>query len=381
MAAPRPTPHAPRTPRTPLRVLFAAGGTGGHVYPALAIADALRALRPDAEVTFAGTAGRLEAEAVPKAGYPFRAVTAVALPRSLSKEALRVPLLIGQGLWDARALVRQVRPHVAVGTGGYVTGPVLLAARVAGVPVVLQEQNAFAGVTNRLLGRIAAEVHVAFEEALAPFPAGKAVLSGNPVRTTLTGPSRAEGRAFFGVPEGVPLLVITGGSLGAQRLNEAVLAHLPAMLGAEGHAVWITGPRYLARTQLGLSALGDVADRVRLVSYCDRMPLAYAAADLFLCRSGAITLAELALTGTPAVLVPSPNVAEDHQAHNARAMARPRAAVLLPESDLDAALAPTVHDLLHDPDRRARMAEAARTLARPDAADTIARRVIEIARG
>ena len=367
--------------RSPLRVLFAAGGTGGHVYPALAIADALRALRPDAEVTFAGTAGRLEAEAVPKAGYRFLPVTAVALPRRLSKDLLRVPLLLGQGLWEARGVVRRARPHVAVGTGGYVTGPVLTAARLAGVPVVLQEQNAFAGVTNRLLGRFAAEIHVAFEEAVAAFPTGKTVLSGNPVRAALTEASRAEGRAFFGVPEGVPLLVVTGGSLGAQRLNEAVLAQVPEMLGTDGHAVWITGPRYLARTQLGLSSLGDVAERVRLVSYCDRMALAYAAADLFLCRAGAITLAELALTGTPAVLVPSPNVAEDHQTHNARAMERPGAAVLLPEADLDTRLAATVHGLLHDPARLARMADAARTLARPDAAESIARRVVEIAGG
>ncbi len=324
----------------PLRLLFAAGGTGGHVYPALAIADAVRALRPDAAITFAGTAGRLEATAVPLAGYAFVPVRAAALPRTVSAAAFRAPVTLARGLWEALAVVRAARPHVAVGTGGYVTAPVLSVARLAGVPVVVQEQNAFAGVTNRMLGRIAAEVHVAFEEAVAAFPTGRAVVSGNPVRASVAGGDRAEALAAFGIPDGVPVLVVTGGSLGAQRLNEALLVHLPAMLGETGHALWITGPRYHARTAAALGALGaDLASRIHAVPYLDRMEQAYAVADLFLCRAGGITLAELALTGTPAVLVPSPNVAEDHQTHNARSAERAGAALLVPEATVEATLA------------------------------------------
>ena len=369
-----------QTTATPLRLLFAAGGTGGHVYPALAIADAVRAIRPGAAITFAGTAGRLEATAVPTAGYAFEPVRAAALPRRLSADALRAPVTLARGVWEALGVVRAARPHVAVGTGGYVTAPVLAMARLAGVPVVVQEQNAFAGVTNRVLGRFAAEVHVAFEEALSAFPDGRAVVSGNPVRASVAGGDRAEALAAFGIPDGVPVLVVTGGSLGAQRLNEALLVHLPAMLGEAAHALWITGPRYHDRTESALGGLGaGVTARVHVVPYLDRMALAYAAADLFLCRAGAITLAELALTGTPAVLVPSPNVAEDHQTHNARAAERAGAALLVPEATVEATLASAVHALLHDPARLAAMSAAALASARPDAATDIARRVVAIA--
>lgn len=364
----------------PLRILFAAGGTGGHVYPALAVADAVRRLRPDATIAFAGTAHRLEGTAVPKAGYVLHPVEAVALPRRLSADALRFPARLVRALLQSRRVVRNVRPDVAVGTGGYVTGPVLRAAAGAGVPVLIQEQNAFAGVTNRLLARLAREVHVAFEAAKDAF-GDKAILSGNPVRASLTNATPAEGRAAFDLPDGVPVLVVTGGSLGAQRLNEAVAAHLAALLdGTDAHVVWIAGPRYYVRVATAVNEMPrEIAARVHVVEYCEHMEMAYAAADLFVCRAGAITCSELALTGTPAVLVPSPLVAEDHQTHNARALADAGAAVLLPEPELDAAFVSTVRGLLASPERRAAMAAAARGLARPDAADAIARRVVALA--
>lgn len=374
-------PLASSTAASPLRVLFAAGGTGGHVYPAVAIADAVRALRPNADVLFAGTRERMEWEAVPKAGYAIRPITVAGLPRTLNLNLLRFPFRLLKGLAESRALVRSFRPHVAVGTGGFVAGPVLLAASLAGVPVVIQEQNAFAGVTNRLLARRAAEVHVAFDEARGAFPAGKAVVSGNPVRAVFAeaaGARRAEGRAFFGIPEGARLLVVFGGSLGAQKVNEALVAALPALLAdADVHVVWATGPRYFERVEAHVKTGFDGSERVHIVRYLDRMELAYAAADLVLCRAGAITCSELMATGTPAVLVPSPNVAEDHQTHNARSLERAGAARLLPETDL-ATLAPTLQTLLADAPARARMATAALALARPDAAASIAARVVAL---
>ena len=367
---------------TPLRFLFAAGGTGGHVYPALAIADAVRRLRPDAEIAFAGTRDRMEWAAVPKAGYAIHPITAAGLPRRLSAALLRWPRTLVRGLAESRALVRSFAPDVAVGTGGFVSGPVLWAAQRAGVPTVIQEQNAAAGLTNRLLGRRAAAAFVAFDAAAAAFPAGRATVLDNPVRAGVGHADRGEGRAFFGLPAGADVLLVFGGSLGAQALNEAVLAALPALLARPNTAIlWATGPRYFDRTEAALreAALpADAAGRVHLVPYLDRMDLAYAAADLALCRAGG-SITELKVTGTPSVLVPSPNVAGDHQTPNARAMEAAGAAVHLPETALATRLVPTLDALLDDPERRATMSAAARRPARPDAADVIARRVVELA--
>ena len=362
-----------------MRVLFAAGGTGGHVYPAIAIADALRALRPDADIRFAGTEGRMEAEAVPKAGYPLDFVPAVPLPRSLSMDLVRFPGRLFGALRKARALVHGFQPDVAVGTGGYVSGPVLWAAHRADVPVVIQEQNAYAGLTNRLLGRIATEVHVAFEEATAAFAHDKVTVSGNPVREMLLDGDRearrAEGRALFGIPDEAPVLLAFGGSLGAQRLNEAFVDAFPRLLDAlpDAHIVWATGPRYFDRVNAAVQH-----PRLHAVAYLDRMDLAYAAADLVVARAGAITCSELMVTGTPSVLVPSPNVADDHQTHNARALERADAAVLLPETALHH-LVETLAALLVDDARRVHMSRSARGLARISAARVIASRVLALA--
>ena len=368
------------SPTAPLRLLFAAGGTGGHVYPALAIADAVRALRPDAAIDFAGTRERMEWTAVPKAGYAIHPVTAAGLPRRLSAALLRWPATLLRGLAESRALVARLRPDVAVGAGGFVAGPVLWAAQRAGIPTLIQEQNAAAGLTNRLLGRRADAIFVAFDAAATAFPAGRATVLDTPVRAGVGTGDRAQARAFFGLPEGAEGLLVFGGSLGAQALNEAVLAALPALLARDGlHIVWATGARYIERTQAALAAslAPERAARVHVHAFLDRMDLAYAAADLALCRAGG-SVTELKVTGTPAILVPSPNVAGDHQTPNAQAMEAAGAAVHLPEAELSARLVATVHGLLADGPRRRAMSEAARRLARPDAAAVIARRVVAL---
>lgn len=367
------TPTASRAPR----ILFACGGTGGHVYPALAIADAVRTLRPDAAVEFAGTTHRMEWQAVPKAGYSIQPITAASLPRGLSPRLLTFPFKLAKGLLDARRLVRGFDADVVVGTGGFVTGPVLGAAQAMGRPTLIQEQNAFAGVTNRLLGKRAREIHIAFPEAAKAFPDGAAVLSGNPTRDVLLTGSRAEGRAHYGVPEGARMLLLFGGSLGSQRLNEALLEHAPALLETdpELHVVWQTGKLYYER----MSAAAPASERLHVLEYLDEMQHAYAAADVVLCRAGAITCSELAVTRTPAILVPSPNVSEDHQTHNARSLSTAGAARLLPEAELDARMVDEVRSLLASHDERARMEAALAELARPDAADRIARRVLALA--
>ncbi len=355
---------------------MAGGGTGGHVYPAIAIADAVTALRPDARVVFAGTEDRLEARAVPAAGYALHPITAQGVQRRLTWKNVTMPLQVARGLVQSWRLVGAIEPDVAVGTGGYVSGPVLLAARLRGRPLLIQEQNAYAGVTNRLLSYLADRVHLAFDEARDWVPADRSVVSGNPTRKALREADRGEARAALQMPAEARVLLVLGGSLGSAAINEAVAAALPALLEDDRtHVVWQAGSRY----HEALRERIDDHPRLRLVEYIDRMDRAYAAADLALCRAGALTCSELTVTGTPAVLVPSPNVVADHQTKNARSMERSGAARLLPEPELDARLTDVVLGLLDDADARADMAAAARTMARPDAAETIARDVLALA--
>ncbi len=352
------------------------GGTGGHVYPAIAIADAVQALRPEARIVFAGTQDRLEARAVPEAGYALHPITAQGFQRWASASNLLLPIRVMQGLMQSWRLVGAIKPDVAVGTGGYVAGPVLLAAWLRGRPLLVQEQNAYAGLTNRVLSRLASRIHLAFPEAREWVPSERAVVSGNPTRRALREANRRDARAAFGLPEGGRVLLVMGGSLGSAAINGAVEHNLEALLAEEDmHVVWQTGERYY-------DAVVDEVEghpHLRIVEYIDRMDAAYAAADLVVCRAGALTCSELMVTGTPAVLVPSPNVTADHQTKNARSLERAGAAVLLPEPKLDARLDEVVVDLLGDPETLNQMAEAARERARPDAAETIARDVLTLA--
>ncbi|MEL6443587.1 MAG: undecaprenyldiphospho-muramoylpentapeptide beta-N-acetylglucosaminyltransferase [Bacteroidota bacterium] len=364
------------------RVLFACGGTGGHVYPAIAIADALRRLVPEIAIAFAGTRERMEWEAVPKAGYPIHGVTVIGFPRGLSPKLLAFPFKLMHGFRESWRIVKGFDPDVVVGTGGYVTGPVLAAAQMQRRPTVIQEQNAYAGAANKLLAPRAAQVFAAFEAARPYFPKADVTVSGNPVRAELAEADRAAALDHFGFhtgegPADASVLLVMGGSLGAGALNAALEQHLTALLDLDEkvHVIWQTGKRYFA----DLHARIPTHPRLRLMQYLDRMDYAYAAADLAVCRAGAITCSELALTGTPSILVPSPNVTADHQTKNAKALADENAAVLLPEPQLQADLLNHVRTLLLDDTARAAMAAAVRSLARPDAADDIARAVLALA--
>ena len=357
-------------------ILMVGGGTGGHVYPAIAIADAVQELRPDAQIVFAGTQDRLEARAVPEAGYALHPITAQGIQRRAAASNLLLPFRVAQGLMQSWRLVGAIDPDVAVGTGGYVAGPVLLAAWLRGRPLLIQEQNAYAGLTNRILSRLASRIHLAFPEAKDWVPAERAVVSGNPTRRALREAEAEEVRHTFDLPDDARVLLVMGGSLGSAAINGAVKDNLETLLrGDDAHVVWQTGKRYYE------SITDDIDEhpRLRVVEYIDQMGAAYAAADLVVCRAGALTCSELQVTGTPAVLVPSPNVTADHQTKNARSLERAGAAVRLDEADLDAQLGTVLLDLLGDPERRAQMAEAARDRARPDAAERIARDVLALA--
>ena len=347
------------------------------MYPAIAIADAIRELAPAAEIAFVGTRDRLEAQAVPKAGYSLYPITVAGFQRSLSLRNLQFPFKLLKGFVQSWHLVRGFDPDVAVGTGGYVAGPALAAAWLQRRPIVIQEQNAYAGVTNRLLSYLATRIHLAFPEAKDYVPARRAVISGNPTRATLTEASRTQGRDHFGIPDDAPVLLVFGGSLGSAALNDTLERHVHTLLDGDAslHVIWQTGNRYY-------DALADRVEphpRLHLMQYIERMDRAYAAADLALCRAGAITCSELMVTGTPALLVPSPNVTADHQTKNARSMERGGAAQLLPESELDARFVDAIAEVLDDAARRQQMATAARQMARPDAARRIAEDVLAIA--
>ncbi len=317
----------------------------------------------------------MEWEAVPKAGYPVHSVTVSGFPRGLSPKLLTFPFKLAKGIWDSWTLVSGFDPDVVVGTGGYVSGPVGLVGSLRGRPLAVQEQNAYAGATNKLLAKSADAIFIAFEAARAYFPAEKCELSGNPVRADLTGVDVAAARDYYEIGDGQRVLLAMGGSLGAGPINDAFQQNLDALLADESlTVVWQTGRRYFDELEQQVPK----HPRLRLLQYLDRMDYAYAVADLAVCRAGAITCSELAVTGTPSVLVPSPNVTADHQTKNARALADNGAAVLLPEPRL-AEFLPTVQDLLHDGARRTVMHEAALEMARPHAAREIAEAVLALA--
>lgn len=358
------------------RILLAGGGTGGHVYPAIAIANAIRDMESEAAIAFAGTREHLEWSAVPQAGYAIHPITVSGFHRRQPMRNIGLPAKLARGLVQSLALVRDFDADAAVGTGGYVSGPVLLAAHMKKRPIVVQEQNAYAGVTNKLLSRRASQIHIAFPEARRWFPASKCRLTGNPTRAELASADRDRARAELGVPHGARVLFVFGGSLGSQALNSVMQRWVQRHGCREGlFLLWQTGRLYFD----GLRRRAAHHPRLRLTKFVDRMDLAYAAADLVLCRAGAITCSELLVTGTPAVLVPSPNVASDHQTLNARSMEALGAAIHVPEDQLESAMSGLVPELLADQGRRSAMAAKARRAARPDAARRIARDVLRLA--
>jgi UDP-N-acetylglucosamine--N-acetylmuramyl-(pentapeptide) pyrophosphoryl-undecaprenol N-acetylglucosamine transferase len=369
-----------------LKILFASGGTGGHLFPAIAVADEIRQMRPDAEITFVGTRDKIEARVVPTHGYRFEPITISGFKRKLGMETFRFPVKVLAALVQSVGLIRRLRPNVVVGTGGYVCGPVVLAATFIGVPALLHEQNSYPGVTTRMLSALAREVHVSFEATRKYLRRpGHVVLSGNPTRKAIGGVTREEGARVFGLSPRKKTLLIFGGSLGAHSINNAAAQILTGVLTQDVQVIWQTGEQdyeAIARAITGSGGMSEalVAEKVRLCRFIERMECAYAVSDLALCRSGATTVAELTRAGLPAVLVPYPFATADHQTENAKSLAEKGAAVMIKDSRLNEELSKTVHGLLADPACLARMSENARSLARPAAAADIARAVIELAR-
>jgi len=361
--------------------LFAGGGTGGHLYPAIAIAEEIRLLCPEAEIAFAGTKGKIEERVVPKRGYRFIPIWISGFRRKLTMGTVLFPLKLIVATVQSLILIKKLKPAVVVGTGGYVCGPPVFAASLLGVPTLIQEQNSYPGVTTRLLARRASEVHITFESSRRYLKRQDNVkVSGNPVRSVVGTVSRREGAEFFRLDPGRTTLLVFGGSLGATSLNKAILKILPEIIARDVQVIWQTGESdFTLAREFVLTAGEKVAAQTRVHRFIEKMEDAFAACDLALCRSGASTIAELTLAGIPSVLVPYPFAAADHQTENARAMAEGGAAVMCKDSELDTELLPLVLDLLDDPVRRQAMGKRAKTLAKPDAARTLAQAVLALA--
>ena len=353
------------------------GGTGGHIFPAIAIANALREAVPDAEILFVGAEGRMEMEKVPAAGYEIVGLPVAGLVRSLSAKNLSLPFKLIRSFRKASEIVRKFRPDVAAGTGGYASLPVLRAAQRAGIPTLIQEQNSFAGLANKYLARRAHAICVAYEGMERFFPADRIMLSGNPVRGDLLSVREARGEAlkFFGLDPSRPVLLSLGGSLGAATVNRSIEDGL-ALFERHGiQLVWQTGRGFHNTAMNAAAKSGGV---VCVFDFIARMDLAYAAADAIVSRAGAGTISELCIVGKPVVLVPSPNVAEDHQSKNAEALRGKGAAMVVADADALSKLANAATELIRNTAAAAELSRNISRLAMPDAARNIAAKILTL---
>lgn len=364
-----------------LTVVFAGGGTGGHLYPALAIAEEVRRRRPDARLAFIGAKGKIEARVVPEHGFEFHPIQVSGFDRRLSGQTLLFPVRLGVALAQSFSLLRRIAPAVVVGTGGYVCGPPLFVATVLGIPTLIQEQNSYPGVTTRLLAKRVDQVHLTFASSKRYLERKDNVtVTGNPTRSMFGAVDKNTGAASFGLDPSVQTILVFGGSQGAASLNRAVAGTLKEILELGVQVLWGTGPQDVERVRTRVGALPlEARERVRVHPYIDAMGHAFAAADLAVCRSGASTLAELTRSGLPAILVPYPFAAADHQTENARAMVEAGAAVLVPDAALDRELFPAIKSIVTDGGRRAAMTERARALGAPKAAELLADAVLRLA--
>ncbi len=358
--------------------MITGGGTGGHVFPAIAVADAIRRLKPEAAFLFVGANGRMEMERVPKAGYPIVGLNIAGFQRSLSLKNLAFPFKLLSSLRKARRIVADFKPQVVIGTGGYASGPVMRAAQNQGIPTLIQEQNSYAGVTNKLLGKKANRVCVAYDHMEAFFDQEKIVFTGNPVRADLLqlDGKHAEAMQYYGLDPELPTIAVIGGSLGAKTLNEAMASGYGLLKERKVNVLWQCGKYYEGIYQDCETAK---LPNVQLRAFIDRMDLFYAAADVVVSRAGALSISELCLVGKPAVLVPSPNVAEDHQTKNALSLVEKGAARLVRDVEAQEKLLQEAFLILENEALAFGLGESIRQLGRPDAADRIAREALKLA--
>ncbi len=364
-----------------LRIIISGGGTGGHIFPAVSIANAIRAKHPDAEILFVGALGRMEMQRVPAAGYEIVGLPICGFDRKNMLKNVSVLFKIWKSQRMAKSIIRKFRPMAAVGVGGYASGPTLNECAKHGIPCLIQEQNSYAGVTNKLLAKKVQRICVAYDGMERFFPADKIMKTGNPVRQALldTKASREEAVASFGLDPGKKTVLIVGGSLGARTMNESVMQHLDEIKASGVQFIWQTGKYYNASINERLKGRTDLG-MLKVTDFIGDMGAAYKAADLVISRAGASSISEFCLIGKPVILVPSPNVAEDHQTKNAMALVDKDAALYVKDADAPAEVISLAIKTVKDDARLAALEANIRKLGLPDSADVIADEVVRLAR-
>ncbi|MBE6259649.1 MAG: undecaprenyldiphospho-muramoylpentapeptide beta-N-acetylglucosaminyltransferase [Prevotella sp.] len=363
-----------------LRVIISGGGTGGHIFPAVSIANAIKAMHPDAKILFVGALGRMEMQRVPAAGYEIKGLPIQGFDRKNLLKNVKVLYKIWKSQRMAKSIIKEFRPQVAVGVGGYASGPTLNKAAAMGIPCLIQEQNSYAGVTNKLLAKKAAKICVAYEGMERFFPAEKILLTGNPIRQQLleTTQTKAEALRSFGLDATKKTVLIVGGSLGARTVNESVMKHLDAIRQSAVQFIWQTGKYYHTQITEQL-AKEPKTDNLVVTDFISDMGAAYKAADLVVSRAGAGSISEFCLLGKPVILVPSPNVAEDHQTKNALALVNKDAALYVKDVEAPALLIPLAIDIVRDDAKLKSLSENILKMALPASAEIIAKEVIALA--
>jgi len=361
------------------KFIISGGGTGGHIFPAISIANALKKQLPDAEILFVGAMGRMEMERVPAAGYPIEGLPVSGFDRKNMFRNVKVLLNLFKSLSLARKIIRNFKPDVAIGVGGYASAPTLRAAAGLGVPTVLQEQNSYAGVTNKLLAKKASRICVAYDGMDRFFPKDKIILTGNPVRQDLfTGEAKkAEAYEFFKLDPTKKTILVVGGSLGARTINQSITAGLNKIARAKDvQVIWQTGKFYIKDARMACHCF--TSSGLVVTDFVSRMDLAYSIADLVISRAGASSISELCLLGKPVILVPSPNVAEDHQTQNALALVRKDAAILIKDVDAKEQLLDKALELIQNDAELSKLSENILKLAEKDSADRIANEILKL---
>jgi len=360
------------------RIIISGGGTGGHIFPAIAIANALKKLDPATEILFVGALGRMEMEKVPAAGYKIIGLDIQGIQRGSIVKNLQFPIKLIGSLRKALKIIKDFKPNAVVGVGGYASGPLLYAASIKGIPYLIQEQNSYAGITNKWLGKKATKICVAYDGMDKFFPAENIIKTGNPIRkesVDIAG-KKLQALELLKLSNDKKTILVTGGSLGARTLNNSVMAGLDKIIAADVQIIWQTGKFYYKSI---IEKLGeDYNPNICIMEFVNRMDLAYAAADIIISRAGAGTIAELCVVKKPVILVPSPNVAEDHQTKNALALVHDNAAIFIADRDAEAKLIYRAIELLNDTDKRKTLSNNIGKLALPNADEVIAKEVMKI---
>ena len=363
-----------------LRVIISGGGTGGHIFPAISIANAVKALCPEAKILFVGALGRMEMQRVPAAGYEIKGLPICGFDRKHLLKNVKVLFKIWKSQRMAKKIIKDFKPQVAVGVGGYASGPTLNKAASMGIPCLIQEQNSYAGVTNKLLAKKAAKICVAYDGMERFFPADRIIKTGNPVRQSLIDAtiSREDALRSFGLDPNKKTILLVGGSLGARTINESVIQHLDLVHSSNVQFIWQTGKYYSAAIAEQLK--GQDIPNLKVTDFISDMGAAYKAADLVISRAGASSISEFCLIGKPVILVPSPNVAEDHQTKNALALANRDAAIYVKDAEAPTTLLELAVKTVNDEKKLKSLSENVLKLALPDSADIIAKEVIKLAK-